>query len=68
MNMTEYLTRDQVQEMFSLTDKKVRALFLTPGFPAVRIGNDSFVRTDRLDAYLEENEGKKLVLDYTKVG
>lgn len=66
--MFEYLTRDAVKQMLGLTDKKVKALFSTEGFPGFRLGGQSwFVRADKLDKWLEEQEGKKVELDYTKV-
>ncbi|MDO5403858.1 MAG: helix-turn-helix domain-containing protein [Eubacteriales bacterium] len=66
--MTQYLTRDTVQEMLGLSDKKVRALFLTEGFPAFRLGGQGwYIRADKLDNWLEEHEGTTVELDYTRV-
>lgn len=65
--MTEYLTREEVQELLKLSDKQVKALFYTEGFPYVSIGTAKRVRADKLDEWLETHEGEKLQLDYTKV-
>lgn len=37
--MSEYLTKDAVKQMLGLTDKKVKVLFFTEGFPGFRLGD-----------------------------
>jgi hypothetical protein len=60
----DYLTEKDVMKIFNLNERKVKALFNTEGFPMIRIGNSKYIRSDKLDKWLEEHEGEKITLDY----
>lgn len=64
--MSDYLTREDVMKILKLNERKVKALFNTEGFPGIKIGRDWCVRADKLDAWLEANEGKCVKVDYSK--
>ena len=66
--MTEYYTFKDVAEILKISETASKALFNVEGFPIVRIGHQTKrIRADKLDEWLEEHQGEKIMLDYSKV-
>lgn len=63
-----YLNKDQIKELFGLSERQAKALFCTEDFPVLRIGNKKFVREDNLNEWADKHIGDEnaVKLDYTK--
>jgi len=58
-------TEEEFKNMLGFSEKKIRALLKSPGFPAVKIGSSFLIEEDAAKEWFSER--KEIKLDYSKI-
>lgn len=56
------LSVEEASKVLGMVVAKVYNLARTSGFPAIRVGRRIYVSADGLNKWIEENEGKQILL------